>query len=75
MKMETSKKLFRAYKRDLKKCKSINEIMWIEADFKSDMNIWSNELDKLMNFANELKANFKAAGDRYTRARRPEFKK
>jgi len=75
MTTKTSTKLKKAYEKDLAACKNINELVWIYTDIGQDNRLTCDDQLKLIRDYQARSDAFKKAGDKYSIARKPAFRR
>lgn len=67
-------KLGKHYEAEIEKATTIDELVWIETDFKQDMSLPVGDLYKLCKISTTKRYDFEEAGQKYTRARKPAWR-
>lgn len=72
--MKKTTKIRKAYEKDLEKATTINELVWIDTDYKQNMELSCDDLFSLIDKSRAKRRAFEKAGQRYTRATRPAWR-
>lgn len=64
----------RSYEKEIKRAETINELVWIGADFKQDMALDARDLMTLCREESEKRAALEKAGQKYSRATKPAWR-
>ena len=75
MTTKTSTKVRKGFEKELAVCKNINELVWIYTDMAQNQSITCDDLYSLIRDYKARRTAFEKAGDKYSRATRPEFRK
>ena len=67
-------KLGKHYEAEIEKATTIDELVWIDTDYKQDMNLAVGDLYKLCKISTEKRYNLEAAGQKYHRAKKPAWR-
>ena len=67
-------KITKHYELEIEKATTINELVWIDTDYKQNETIGVNNLFKLIRKSDAKKEAFEAAGQEYTRATKPAWR-
>lgn len=62
------------YKAEIKKATTINELVWIDTEYKRDMSISCDDMLALCRMSDDKKETLKAEGQKYTIARKPAWR-
>lgn len=63
-----------AYKKDIKRCETINELQWIYTDMAQDNDLTVDDFMSAYKDLKSKKLQLQIAGDKYTRATKPTFR-
>ena len=74
MTTKASTKIKRTYRKEIEKATTINELVWIDTDYKQDMSLTCDDLFELIRMSKEKRAAFEKEGQRYTRATKPAWR-
>ena len=74
MTTKTSTRQKRAYRKEIEKATTINELVFIETDYKQDMKLTCDDLFELIRMSKEKRAAFEKEGQKYTRATKPAWR-
>lgn len=72
--MTTSNKIKNFYRHELVKAKTIDELAWIDSEYKQNMDLTCDDLLYLCRFSDDKKYDLESAGQKYTMARRPSWR-
>ena len=64
----------REYRNEIEKATTINELVWIDTEYKKDMAISCDELLGLCRMSDNKKEALKKRGQKYTVAKKPAWK-
>ena len=62
------------YEKEIEKATTINELVWIETDFKPDHRLPVTDLVALCRISGNKRDKLEAAGQKYTRATKPAWR-
>lgn len=74
MTTKASTKMKKTYRKEIEKATSINELVWIDTDYKQNMSLTCDDLFELIRMSREKRAAFEKEGQRYTRATKPAWR-
>lgn len=75
MTTKTSTKIKKGFEKDLEACKNINELVWIYTEMAQNQSLTCDDLYSLIRNYKVKRTAFEQAGDKYSRATRPGFRK
>ena len=75
MGVNTSAIIKRLDKKDLAACENINELVYSYTDFAKNDNLVVDDLLNLIRDYKARRSDFEKAGDKYTRATKPAFRR
>lgn len=62
------------YEKEIKKAQTINELVWIDCDYKEDNSLAWEDFEKLVRMSWRKRLQLEEAGDKYTRATKPSWR-
>lgn len=62
------------YEKEIAKAQTINELVWIDIDYKEDNSLSWEDFEKLVRLSWEKRKNLELFGDKYTRATKPSWR-
>lgn len=72
--MKNYKNIRKAYEAEIERATTIDELVWIDTEYKSNDSLTCDDLLALCRKSSNKKAALKDAGQKYTRARKPAWR-